>query len=363
MNLGQLFENLRNTGALSNLVRDNAAQFGIPARQYLGATILPELPVESNMYEELAVRFRTIVSVDMDWYSPPVLRKGELTSAMNVKLGTSGIKREMDAQMYDTLVNLIGRNQGMDALATAIRWFDTVINRSMLESAERQRWEAIVDASVVRVGDNGYSETVNYANPSGHRAAAAAAWSTDATDIFDNIHAMAQVLKDKGYSVGRIITSSNVVAIMAANDTVKSRGGVAVINASGQITSAAGRATLDSINNILSQDKLPPIETYDLQYRTQTTTKRFLKDDVMVLLATSDRDPRIDLGDSEDLFNFGSVVGYHAIGKVAGASDPGRHAMAEYVEKYPPHIEGEGVQMHLPVILEPEALAVITGIS
>ncbi len=363
--LGTLIENLRNTGALTKLIRNPLAQFWQGSRPYVGATILPELTVPLNMYEEAGVKFRTVVAPDMDFYSPTPLRQGELISNFMIKLGTTGIKRQMTSEIYDKLIDLFQSSGDMPAMAAAINWFDMVVIQALLDAAERQRWEAIVDGSVVRKGDNGYTETITYPNPAGHRAAQVAAWSTDSTDIFDNIHAMADVMKGKGFTVGRIITSSNVVSIMTGNNTVKSRGGIAVVNSSGQITSAAGRASLGSINDILSRDGLPNIETYDLRFSTQTATKRFLKNDVMVLLAETERDPRLDFGDTQDISTpaLGSTLGYHAVGRPAGRASVGRYASAEYFENTPPRIEGEGVMVHLPVILQSEAMAVITGIS
>ncbi len=149
---------------------------------------------------------------------------------------------------------------------------------------------------------------------------------------------------------------------MAGNDTVKSRVGVAVVNPSGQIVSAAGRASLAAINGALQADGLPAIELYDLQYRTQSGTDYFLKRDAFVMLATTGRDEEIDLGDSEPLV-MQNTLGYTAIGRAAGQSDSGRVIRAEPKQDKPPRIEAEGWQTSLPVVTDPEAISVIKGIS
>ena len=172
---------------------------------------------------------------------------------------------------------------------------------------------------------------------------------------------MADLLASKGYTVNRMITSRTVLAKMAGNNTVKTRTGIAVVNTSGQITSAAGRATASAINGILQADGLPPIELYDLQYRTQTGDEYFLKRDVFVLVATTGQDETIDFGDSEKLVP--NTLGYLAIGRGAGQSAPGRVIQAEAKTDKPPRIETEGWQTSLPVILHPEAIGVITGIT
>lgn len=358
-----IVDDMARTGVPDLVSKNNAAQFGRASRRYLGASILPERNVDKNAYREEAIRFRTVIAPDGTRYSAVQKRGGDLFASFLVELGHSDIGAEINGQEYDALVAYLNNNMSMEAAASMTRWLDTRVNMALIENCERQRWEALVDASVVRVGDNNYQETVTYANPAGHRAAQSAAWSTDSTDIFDNIQTMAQVLTDKGYTVGRMITSRRVVSIMAQNNTIKTRGGVAVVNSSGQITSASGRVTLETINQMMASDGLPPIETYDLQFRTQTGTKRFLKNDVFVMLATTPQSQDLDLGDAESLFNFGSVLGYHAIGTPVGQATPGRVIRMEAFSNKPPRIEAEGWMAHLPVIQEPEGIAVITGIT
>ena len=211
----------------------------------------------------------------------------------------------------------------MDAAATLLNWLDRTVNLALIEKNEKQRWEAIVSASVVRSGDNGYTETVSYSNPANHRAAAGGTWSNDSYDPFADILAQADLLESKGYTVGRIITSRTVLSILAGNDKVKARTGVATINASGQITATAGRATRDAINGALERDGLPAIETYDLQYRTQTGTGYFLSRSAFVLIATTGQDESIDLGDTNSLM-VENTLGYTAIGRATGQAAPGR---------------------------------------
>ena len=359
--LATLINTLRSDGTIATIASNPLAQFGRTGRNYLGASLLPERLVEENAYREDSVRYRTIVANDGTRYSPTQKKAGDLIGSFLVELGESDISREFDSKLYDAVLRYIQSNQSMTAVASITNWLDTAVNLALVEHDEKQRWQAIVDASVVRVGDNEYSETVSYSNPAGHRAAQSAAWSTDSTDIFEDIFTMADLLASKGYTVNRMITSRTVLAKMAGNNTVKTRTGIAVVNTSGQITSAAGRATANAINGILQADGLPPIELYDLQYRTQTGDEYFLKRDVFVLVATTGQDETIDFGDSEKLVP--NTLGYLAIGRGAGQSAPGRVIQAEAKTDKPPRIEAEGWQTSLPVILHPEAIGVITGIT
>lgn len=363
--LASIIEQMNSQGVPESVARNPAAQFGRGTRVYKGATILPERLVPDNTYREQSIRFRTVIAPDGTRYSAVQKRGSDLFASFLVELGHSDIGVPMNSQDYDSLRSYLQVNQDMAAMAVMTRWLDVHINTALLENMERQRWEAIVDSAVRRVGDNNYEEVVSFANPAGHRAAQSAPWSTNTTDIFDNIQTMAQVMTDKGFRVGRIITSQNVLSKMTRNSTVKTRGGVAVVNSTGQITSAGGRMTLQGINDVMQSDGLPPIETYDLQYQTQTGSQRFLKNDVMVLLATTDRGGELDLADNTDQFpmSFGSVLGYHAVGRAAGQSMPGRVIRMEVFENKPPRIDSEGWMTHLPIIQEPEAIAVITGIT
>lgn len=354
-------EQMRADNVFATLARNPRAQFGTPSRRYLGAELLPERTVEENAYREEDVRYRTVIANDGTRYSPAQKKEGDLVGSMLVELGNSDIAREFTSRKYDALLRLLMNNASMQAMVELTNWLDTTVNLALVELLEKQRWEAIVGASVTRQGDNEYTETVAYPNPAGHRAAETAAWSTDTTDIFEDIFAMADLLAGKGYTVSRMITSRNVLSIMAGNNTVKTRTGVSVVNASGQITAAAGRATLDAINGILGSDGLPPIELYDLQYRTQTGTGYFLPRDVFVLVATTGRDEEVDLGDEIEFL--GNTIGYTAIGRAVGQASPGRVIRAEAKMDKPPRIEAEGWQTALPVITEPEAIAVINDID
>lgn len=348
-------------GSVQAVARNRAAAFGRATRRYLGATLLPERNVAQNAYRDYSIKYRTVIANDGARYSPVQLKAGALGGSMLVELGDSDIGNEFSAELYDSLLLLLNSNASMSAVASLTNWLDTSINLSLIEHNERQRWQAIVDAEVIREGDNGYLEEVAYPDPTDHRVAESAPWSTDTTDIFGDISIAADLLASKGFTVNRMITSRQVVSIMSGNNTVKTRTNRVTVNASGQILSTTGRAQLADINQMFGADGLPPIETYDLQYRTQTGSGYFLPRDVFVLVATTGRDETIDMGDSEELFE--NTLGYTAIGRAAGQDSPGRVIRMEAFGNKPPRIEAEGWQTSLPVIAEPEAIAVIHTIT
>lgn len=360
--LYSLVTGLMTDGTIARLAANPLAQFGRPARRYLGATLLPERLVDENAYREDAVKYRTVIANDGTRYSPAQKKGSELVGSFLVELAHQDIASEMTGRAYDALVKLVGNEQDPMAVARIVNFVDTTITLALAEKSELQRWQAIVSASVPLTGDNGYTETVSYSNPSSHRAAAGGTWSSDAYDPFTDILAMADLLASKGYTVNRIITSRTVASILAGNDKVKARTGLPIVNVSGTISVSQSRATLDAINGALSRDGLPPIETYDLQYRTQTGTDYFLSRSVFVMLATTGRDESIDRGDTEPAV-MQDTLGYLALGRAVGQSQPGRVIRSEAFDNKPPRIEAEGWQTSLPVVLEPEAITVINTIS
>ncbi len=362
MDLLTLLIQLTEDGGLQQIVNNPLAQFGRRARRYIGAELLPEKNVETNAFTEEAIRYRTVLANAGTRYSPSQLKGADIIGSFHVVLGHSDIARQFDGRQYDALLRHLCTNKNMEAITALTNWLDTAVNLALIEFLEKERWDAMIDASVVRNGDNNFQETVAYSDPTNHRVTPAAAWSLDTTDIFEDIHTQADLLASKGYEVSRIITGRTVLAIMAGNDTVKTRTGIAVVDSSGQITSASGRATHAAINGILKQDGLPPIELYNQQYRTSTGTDYFLDRGAMLLVATSGRDEEIDLGDDEPLF-LQDTLGYTAIGLAAGQNEAGRVIQATPKKDKPPRIEAEGWQTGLPVITEPEAIAVIKDIS
>lgn len=361
MDVLTLINQFAKDGYYAAIARNPLAQFGPRNRRYIGAELLPEMVVTENAYREDSIRYRTTVANAGSRYSPAEKKGGDLIGSMLVELGHSDIARELDGRQYDALIRQLGAGSDMEAIAALTNWLDTTLNLALLEHNEMERWQAMVNASVTRSGDNGFNETVAYPNPAGHRITPAAAWSTDSTDVFADIHTQAEVLTNKGFQISRIITSRSVLAIMAGNDKVKTRIGVSVVNGSGQITAAAGRASLANINNALLADGLPPIELYDLRYRTESGTNPFLPAGSMLLVGTTGRDVEFDAGDEPYILT--DTVGYTAVGRAVGEGQPGRVIRAEAKMNKPPRIEGEAWQTSLPVVAEPEALAAITGIS
>lgn len=358
--IGTLIRVAMEDGSFQRLANSPQTQFGQGTRRYIGAELLPERTVESNMFREDMFRLRTIAASDGSHYSPTQLKSGDSFQSIMVECGDVDIRRELTAREYDALLKLLRQGDDMQAMTQLIGWADTTLVKAIAEKAEAERWQAICNAEITRIGDNGYSEVVSFENPLNHRATPLAPWSTVTTDIFQDIHAMVDLLISKGYNVSRIITSQSVVSMMSRNDTIKG-------NVIADSMISTGRATLQAINAALESDGLPPIERYDLQYRVQTpnglaASNRFFPNDAFVLIGGTNEGYTLDLGDEEPM-RFENTLGYYAVGTVTGMAAPGRKVHVENFESRPPRIEGEAYQSGVPVITYPEAIAVIQGIT
>jgi hypothetical protein len=286
-----------------------------------------------------------------------------MVGSFSVILGNQDIGSEFTASQMDALIRMLNVRADIQAMSELIKWSDLTIIRPLIFLNEKHRWDAIVDGSVERKGDNGLIETVTYPNPAGHRVNVVGAWSDPTHDIWGDILALVQVMTDKGYTVNRFITSRKVVGFMSKNDDIIKRTGRLVILGSVSET-LSGRVSITDINQALSNDGLPPIETYDLRYQTATGGGRFLKDTVFVMVCSTGRDETIDLGPDQGQRIIPDTLGYFAVGRPAGQTEQGRVLKINpRLENKPPHIEGEGWQTSLPVITEPEAIGVLAAIA
>lgn len=360
--LATLIAKMQSDGTFAQVTANPLAQFGTATRRYVGAELLPERLVEENAYREANIRYRTVIANSGTRFSPAQKKGGaNLVGDMLVELGNSDIARELDGREYDALLKLTQRGEDMAAMEKLISWADINVNRALIELCEQQRWQALVDGEVVRHGQNGYDETITYPVASGHSAGEGGSWASDAYDPFDDILAMHRLLASKGFQTSRIITSTNVVATLAANAKVAARtGSLQVVG--GNVVSVGGFASLNSINGIMQSNGLPVIETYDLQYRDEDgSLTRFLPDDVMIFTSQTGQDEPIAFENPQRIVP--NILGYTAIGRPVGMPSAGRAFDARLHTDKPPRLSAEGWQESLPVITEPESFAVVTDIT
>jgi hypothetical protein len=223
-----------------------------------------------------------------------------------------------------------------------------------------------LDAQCLRAGDNGYTETVYYSNPPGHRLTLGDAWSDPTYDPWPDITGMAQFLYDKGYRVNRIVTSRWARSLLLSNPKIAQRVlATPVVLSGGTLTAVQPgmRLSVAQLNAALEAEELPPIETYDLSYFTQTGQARFFRRDAMMFACTTGRDEEIQVDPDTEPILIPDTLGYTGIGPAAGQDGPGRVLDLQVFTNKPPRVEVNGWETSLPVILDPEAIGVLNGIS
>lgn len=352
--IATLIKQLTEDGEFRNLANNPLGQFGMAARRYIGAEILPVETREENAYTENGIKYKTIIANSGDRYSPAQIKGGEISGSMDVKFGNYDIARELTGRDLDGIIQLLNRNLDLNAASTLLDFVDKAVNLALFELEEKQRWEALVNAQVTMLGDNGYTEVVNYPNPAGHRVVAAEAWSNDANDPMDAIYPLIELADTKGFTISRIITGRTEASLLSNNAIMRNRSATNDYN-------TPGRATLSRINAINAEDGIPPIELYGLRYHTQTGTFPFLPPGTMLFIAETGRDQTIDLGDEERIIP--NTLGYFGRGRPVGESGPGLVVRSWFFDDKPPRVKNEGWGTGLPVIAEPEAVFAITGIS
>lgn len=351
------------SGVISNLANDPMNQFGPAAQPYLGATLLPEQEVPNNEYREENIQYRTVIANDGTRYSPVQKKRGVFAGWMDVRLANQDIGSDFTSADYDTFLRLLGQNRDMDAVANLLNWTDLTLVRPLQMKIEKMRWDCLVDAQCVLTGDNNYTETVTYPNPTGHRVAAGGSWADDTYDPMLDITKGVEFLASKGYTASRIVAPTPVVTTIQNNDLVKSRAGTIAVAPGGTLATMPGRVSRQALNDLLNEDNIPSIETYDAQYRTQNGSGFYLKRNVMVIVATTARDRQINPGGDGQPIVVPNTLGYVGVGRPAGQADAGRRVLLSAYENKPPRIEGEAWQTTFPVFTDPESVYVITGIN
>jgi hypothetical protein len=361
-----LIEMMERDAVFSRIINNPLAQFGTDSSPLLGAEILPEEIREENSYTETGITYRTLVANDGTRFGPVQKKGGVMSGSFDVALSHQDIGSEFSAQDFDRFLHLLRQADsvadsfGMEALASLTAFFDRTINLPLRHKIEVMRWQAIVDAQVVRVGSNGFEETIAYSNPSGHRVVSGD-WTNASVDAYEEIMNMADTLAGKGYRVARIYMGTQALSRLSANVKMRSRVGLASV-VSGTVTGLAGRATLAQINATLQDDGLPPITRYDAQYHTESSSDFFLDRGAMVFVCATPREHTITAPEATNLV-LPNTIGYAGIGRPAGAQSAGRLAFLNpHLRTKPPHLAAEGWQTSLPVITAPEAIGVIKDI-
>jgi len=364
MRLSQLIATLTQNGTFNAMNASLRSQFGRGSRRYIGAELMPErlLPADSNnVIRATTLLWRAVIAVDQPRYAPTVKRSSAVGGSQLLQTATAGAKADFTVQDADLLSSLRGDNLTIRDGPRVVELLTNGVIIPLVENVERHRWQAMVGAQVTLAGDNNYREVVNYSNPANSRVAIApGAWAGGSYDALADYMARIAWLRNNGFEPVRSVTSSTMLNKFLANQAVRASLGDIVINGGGTFSVTSPVPSLSKINQYFAANNLPPVETYDLQYRNMVGTGRFLPVDAWVITGSTGLNENVDLGDNtqEMLEN---TLGYVAVGTVAGQGAPGRYSRFVVEEEYPPVAWAEGVQETLPIIQQPNGVTVMTG--
>lgn len=349
MDIVQIIEQLTKDNTFNRTTNLPGLTLGVPGRQYVGATLLPVRNVPKNIFRDSSITYRTVMANTGTRYSPVVIEKGAAVGSMLMELGELDIGSTFTAEEYDALVDLLNQNREMNAQAEILNWTLRTLGAPIQERIEKQRWEAVDDAVVIRRGANGYTETVEYPNPTGHRIDGGSL-ANAALDPIEVMLTQMNLLASKGYALSRIITSTRVANLIIRHPKV-----LAAISGT---TQPIVRVTRDVVNDYLLSNGLPVIEVYDLSARNRdNTVVRFKRENAMTMVAETGRAETVSLPDN--IQTFSNTLGYAAIGRAAGMAASGIRTLVEYQDKKPVGLYGESYATAGVVVSDPEALAVI----
>lgn len=367
MDLLTLLKLMMDEGDITRIARNPFSQFGssMMRKTYLGARFFPErMMTESlnNIIEEEEVMFRTIIAEDSGRYDPAARRSSIESKSMQVAMGHFDAARDINGKMYDTIIKMLARSQDQSARRRMLSLVDTLLKYALLDKKEKQRWEMILDSEVTVEKANKQKYTVSVDAPTENRVVSAGFFDDNSFNPFTEIFKGVDVLKAHGFNrIQAFVSTYKPISAMRSNEIVQRRtGGLQVDTVNNSITPITGVVTDAQINQILSQQGIPPITEYNEGYNTEAGFFPYIPRDAMVLIASTPRREEIIVPDGEDLL-LHDTLGYYGVGLCQGETEVGDVIKLFPKENKPVRIEGEAQGVGFPVPLETKAIYVMRG--
>jgi hypothetical protein len=249
-----------------------------------------------------------------------------------------------------------------------LQWEESQIARPLAILRERYRCQAVVDARIVRKGDGGFYEVVDYPNPEGHRITVPSGTFDSPAGLYDReydiwediVSRRDSLLTTEGLTVSTLITTQKMVSQFSRHPITQSYGGAAPGGGNMQPNAFQGALAYFNLPSTMGEN----LWLYDSMYDVESTDKRtsrarFIPDNVVIMLCNTNREETIQLGDDVDPAVFYDTLGYTAIGPVSGEAQPFVKVQMFPQQRHPAGIIYEGVQCAFPILQEPDAIVVI----
>lgn len=245
------------------------------------------------------------------------------------------ISRKMRLGEYDRLRM---RHAPNDEITDGLMSDAEKIVREIATRVEKARADALVNGEVV-IDENGVEATVNFGRSGTHSVSAGTPWSTvaTATPIADILGWIDTYINTNGERPGRILTSNRVVAYLLRNAEIRAL--LASVNGAPSIVSQA------SLEAVLTAFGIPPIRTYDAQYKSGGVATRFIPDDKFLMLPSNPS----DLGGTF----WGTTVEAMSPGYSLGSGDEAGIVSGVYEVVESPALWTKAAAIVLPVLANP----------
>jgi hypothetical protein len=372
--LASLLDYLIRNRLLSTLAGNLLSQWGPQGRRLLGPDFMPPRVVDENFGEIERLHFYTVSAKDKTRHSAaPKVDGGQMFGTIRYKLNDSGLLREFNARDYDALIRYLNNNQSMQAIAQVEGFADTAILQALVEHDEFKIWQALTTGGYQKFGDNGYVELVNGPNLAGQFLDVTDDWTNPAINPWPTIEARIQRLVNNGYDKSgiRVVFTDQVRQILKNNPhtAVKAGKSVLVTDTNGvvQTQPISGLVDDNDIANIFRSLGVQAPVAYDLRgFAPGHAQKRFYSEGCMTFVGSTGvtEEVRWNENNPSDVQIVTDVVGFNGIGRANGQPAPGRKVwMRQFTEQTDARLEGEGTQATGPVLLMPEAVCGLNGIT
>lgn len=165
---------------------------------------------------------------------------------------------------------------------------DIILNRIFDDTTDLLRGAAVrreimrmqmLTTGTITIAEGGQEYFIDYDIPDSHKGEATVAWSdTDDADPIEDIETAIAALKADGVEPARAILNNKTFRYLRQNTTIKAT--ILGNNANAQAAKLSKQALLDYIAEELNLE----IVVYDKVYTDASGTKKFIPDDVFVLL-------------------------------------------------------------------------------
>lgn len=151
---------------------------------------------------------------------------------------------------------------------------------SISDRLEYERGYALEHAALLIDDETGFKQTGDWGRSNDHEVTAAEWWNDDDADVIEDLIAWKeQYIATNGFAPGSILTSTRVRTTMQRHASLR---GIAAVP--GAITPQI--ITVETMNAVLRDFDLPPVEVYDRQVNLRGTVTKVLSPEYLFMLPT-----------------------------------------------------------------------------